>query len=100
MPFGRSLRVAQLTDIHAGIYMTREEIRRYATQVITLQPDLFVLTGDFLSNSMSFFPGCAEEMARVRARLGTFATLGNHEHWYGRIGEIRTISTASGSRSW
>jgi len=89
--FGRSLRVVQLTDIHAGIYMNREEMRRYADQVIALQPDLFVLTGDFISNSMSFLPGCVEEMARVRARYGTFATLGNHEHLWGRPNEIQAI---------
>jgi predicted MPP superfamily phosphohydrolase len=91
LPFGRSLRVVQLTDIHAGIYMNREEMRRYADQVIALQPDLFVLTGDFISNSMSFLPGCVEEMARVRARYGTFATLGNHEHLWGRPNEIQAI---------
>ncbi|MBI3121069.1 MAG: hypothetical protein HYZ03_02165, partial [candidate division NC10 bacterium] len=33
LPFGRSLRVAHLTDIHAGLYMTREEMRRYADLV-------------------------------------------------------------------
>ena len=91
VPFGRSLRVVQLTDLHAGIFMTREEIRRYADQAITLQPDLFVLTGDFISNSLSFLPGCLEEMAKVRARYGTFATLGNHEHWYGGLSELQTI---------
>ena len=91
LPFGRSLRVVQLTDIHAGIYMNRDEMRRYADQVIALQPDLFVLTGDYISNSLVFFPGCLEEMARIRARYGTFATLGNHEHWYGELGELRTI---------
>ena len=91
LPFGHLLRVIQLSDIHAGIFMTREEIRRYADQVIALQPDLFVLTGDFISNSISFLPGCLEEMARVRARYGTFATLGNHEHWYEGLGELQTI---------
>jgi uncharacterized protein len=91
VPFGRSLRVVQLTDLHAGIFMTREEIRRYADQAIALQPDLFVLTGDFISTSMAFLPGCLEEMARVRARYGTFATLGNHEHWYGWLSELQTI---------
>jgi predicted MPP superfamily phosphohydrolase len=89
LPFGRSLRVVQLTDIHAGLYMTRSDMRRYADQVIALQPDLFVLTGDYISNSMVFLPGCLEEMARVRARYGTVATLGNHEHWYGELREIR-----------
>ncbi|MBI3084197.1 MAG: metallophosphoesterase [candidate division NC10 bacterium] len=91
LPFGRSLRVAHLTDIHAGLYMTREEMRRYADLVNALKPDLFVLTGDFISNSMSFLPGCAQEMARVRARYGTFATLGNHEHWFGTLREIQGV---------
>jgi predicted MPP superfamily phosphohydrolase len=96
LPFGRSLRVVQLTDIHAGVYMTRAEMRRYVDQVIALQPDLFVLTGDFISNSMAFLPGCAEEMARVRARYGTFATLGNHERWYGTVPEIRAVFLRNG----
>jgi predicted MPP superfamily phosphohydrolase len=90
LPFGRPLRVIQLSDIHAGLYMTREEMGRYADLVNELNPDLLVLTGDFISNSMSYLPGCAEEMARVRTRYGTFATLGNHEHWYGNLTEIQT----------
>ena len=91
LPFGRALRVVHLTDIHAGLYMTRPEIRRYADQINALQPDLFVLTGDYISNSMEFLPGCVEEMARVRARYGTFATMGNHERWYGRQKDILAI---------
>ena len=91
LPFGRALRVVHLTDIHAGLYMTRAEIRRYADQVAALEPDLFVLTGDYISNSMEFLPGCVEEMARVRARYGTFATMGNHERWYGRQKDILAI---------
>jgi predicted MPP superfamily phosphohydrolase len=91
LPFGRRLRVVQLTDIHAGLYMTREQIRRYADLVKGLRPDLFVLTGDYISNSMSFLPGCLEEVSRVRARYGTFATLGNHEHWFGKPRDISVV---------
>ena len=91
LPFGRLLRVVQLTDIHAGIYMTREEMRRYARQATALEPDLLVLTGDFISNSMAFLPACVEEMSRVRAPFGTFATLGNHEHLWGRPKEIQAV---------
>jgi uncharacterized protein len=81
LPFGSPLRVVQLTDIHAGIFMTRDMMRRYVDQVIALEPEIFVLTGDYISNSIVFFPGFVEEMARVQAPLGTFAVLGNHEHW-------------------
>jgi predicted MPP superfamily phosphohydrolase len=83
LPFGCPVRVVQLTDIHAGIFMTRETMGRYARQVMALRPQLFVLTGDYISNSTVFFQGFVEEMARVKAPYGTFATLGNHEHWYG-----------------
>lgn len=91
LPFGHPLRVVQLSDIHAGIFMNREEMRRFADRVNALRPDLFVLTGDYITNSVEFLPGCLEEMARVRARYGTFAVLGNHEHWYTAIGEVRKV---------
>jgi predicted MPP superfamily phosphohydrolase len=91
LPFGRSLRVVQLSDIHAGIFMTRGEMQRIVDQVVALRPDLFLLTGDYISNSMKFLPGCVEEMARVQARYGTFAIMGNHEHWYGEQSEILAI---------
>ncbi len=91
LPFGCPLRVVQLTDIHAGIYMNRKQMRHYADRTIALQPDLFVLTGDYITNSLSFLPGCLEEMARVRARYGTFAILGNHEHWYASLSELQAI---------
>lgn len=96
LPFGCRVRVAQLTDIHAGIFMTRDRMRRYIDQIIALHPELFVLTGDYISNSTVFFPGFVEEMARVRTRYGTFATLGNHEHWYGGIGYYRRLFEQSG----
>ena len=83
LPFGCELRAVQLTDVHAGVYMTPEMMRRYADQVTALEPDILLLTGDYISNSTVFFPGFAAEMSRVGTRLGTYATLGNHEIWYG-----------------
>ena len=91
LPFGCPMRVVQLTDIHAGVYMVREDIRRYVETIIGLEPDLFVLTGDFISDSMAFFPDCLKQIIRVRARYGTFAILGNHENWFGKLSELKAI---------
>jgi predicted MPP superfamily phosphohydrolase len=96
VPFGLPLRVVQLTDIHAGLTMTRREMRRYADEVISLEPDLFVLTGDYVTNTSAFLPDCLEEMARVRSRYGTFAVLGNHDHWYVRNAELEALFRQSG----
>jgi predicted MPP superfamily phosphohydrolase len=98
LPFGCPLRVVQLTDIHAGIFMTREMMGRYVDQVIALKPDLFVLTGDYISNSTVFFPGFVEEMARVQSCYGTFATMGNHEHWCGELSYYRDLFERHGIR--
>jgi uncharacterized protein len=91
LPFGCPMRLVQLTDIHAGPYMSRKEMQRYADEVMALEPDLFVLTGDYVSNSVEFLPGCLEEMARVRARYGTFATLGNHENWVTNLRRLQAV---------
>jgi uncharacterized protein len=91
LPFGLRVRGVQLTDIHAGIFMTRESIRRYVDQIIALKPELFLLTGDYISNSTVFFPGFVEEVARISSRYGTFATLGNHENWYGKRSYFEAI---------
>lgn len=96
VPFGLPLRVVQLTDIHAGLYMTRRDMRRYADEVMSLKPDLFVLTGDYVTNSSAFLPDCIAEMARVRARYGTIAVLGNHDHWYVRSAELNALFRQSG----
>jgi predicted MPP superfamily phosphohydrolase len=96
LPFGRSLTAVQLTDIHAGLYMTRDDLRRYAARISALRPDLFLLTGDYITNSMAYLPGCVEEMARVQTRYGTFATLGNHEHLWGDAPAARAAFERAG----
>jgi predicted MPP superfamily phosphohydrolase len=35
-------------------------------------------------------------MARVRTRYGSFAALGNHEHWYGELRDIRSAFSRCG----
>jgi uncharacterized protein len=98
LPFGLPLRVVQLSDIHAGIFMTRDMMRLYADLVILLKPELLVLTGDYISNSTAFFTGFVEEMARVSSPYGTFATLGNHENWYGEVGYYESVFRQHGIR--
>jgi predicted MPP superfamily phosphohydrolase len=95
-PSEAPLRVVQVSDIHSGLFMTPARMRRCAEAVQQLQPDLFVLTGDFISNSIAYLAPCVKEMARVRARYGSFAVLGNHEHWYGEPDEIIAVFEAAG----
>jgi hypothetical protein len=74
-------RVAQLSDIHIGPFMTAEEIRKYVAICNQHKPDLVVLTGDFVTWDPSTQGAVVQALAGLRAPFGVFGCLGNHEAW-------------------
>jgi predicted MPP superfamily phosphohydrolase len=75
------LRVVHLSDIHVGGNMTRERLLRIAELTNAAKPDLVAHTGDFLTHrSGDFDLPLYEALARVRAPLGQWACLGNHDY--------------------
>jgi predicted MPP superfamily phosphohydrolase len=75
------LRVVHLSDIHVGGGMTRERLHRVAELTNAARPDLVAHTGDFLTHRRGDFDlPLYEALARVRAPLGQFACLGNHDY--------------------
>ncbi len=77
------LRVVHLTDIHHGLYMPLEQVERAVELANGLQPDVVALTGDFVSNSPKYIWPVAQALAKLQARLGVFAVLGNHDYRVG-----------------
>jgi len=73
------LKIAQLSDIHIGDFMPREEVRRAVDIANGLKPDLAVVTGDFVSSEFDPLGDCISELARLSAPLGTWGCNGNHE---------------------
>jgi uncharacterized protein len=77
------LRIAHLSDTHHGPYVARSYLERVIERVNALEPDLVVLTGDYVHRTpRSIAPGIGV-FAKLRPRLGTAAVLGNHDHWEG-----------------
>ena len=77
-----SLRIVQISDLHAGPLFRAAAVRRIVRLASSLRPDVVVLTGDFVSyRSIGYLPDAARELARLRAPSGVFAALGNHDHW-------------------
>lgn len=77
------LRLVQLSDIHHGLYTRLTEVERAVGLANHHQPDVVALTGDFVSNSPNYIAPVAEALGRLRATLGVFAVLGNHDHRVG-----------------
>ena len=73
------LRVAQISDIHHGLYFPQEWLTEAVRQVNRLNPDIVALTGDYVTYSRANIEPAAEILGRLRARYGVFAVLGNHD---------------------
>src|ERR1019366_6160156 len=73
------LRVAQISDIHHGLFLSQEWLAQAVRQVNRLNPDIVALTGDFVTYSRANIESAAEILGRLRARRGVFAVLGNHD---------------------
>lgn len=75
------LTIAQLSDLHRGPYIDDDQIQSAVQIVNQLNPDMVVLTGDYVSRSARYADPCAQVLSSLHARLGVFAILGNHDHW-------------------
>jgi predicted MPP superfamily phosphohydrolase len=73
------LRIAQLSDIHIGVYMPVAQVRRAVGMANELKADLSIVTGDFVTGPSDPLEECIAEVSRLRAPLGVWGCNGNHE---------------------
>jgi len=78
-PALEGMRIAQLSDIHIGSYMSAPEVRRAVGMANDLRPELTVVTGDFLTAPGDPLEECIDELSRLSAPLGVWGCNGNHE---------------------
>lgn len=74
------LRLVHLSDIHHSPFTSLEHISRAVRIANELKPDMFVLTGDFVSHESEYIEPMARAMGQLESEFGTFACLGNHDH--------------------
>ncbi len=75
--------IAQLSDIHLDGLTKPDLARRAVTLANSLNPDLIVLTGDYVWHQAERIFELAPILADLDARYGVYAALGNHELWTG-----------------
>jgi len=74
--------IAHLSDLHLGPYLGAAELAHAVEIVQRLSPQMVVITGDFVSRRGEWQrEELLEPLAALQPPLGTFAVLGNHDHW-------------------
>lgn len=74
-------KIIQLSDTHHSPFTGLEHIERAVKIANRLRPDMFLLTGDYVSHDREYIAPVAAALGRLKSRYGTYACLGNHDHW-------------------
>ena len=99
------LRIAQISDIHAGLWMPPSLIKRILKLCAAQNPDVVVFTGDVVTRRKSYPPGLrplarvvtdyaadlARELEILNPRFGSYVVPGNHDLWEGDFGPIAEV---------
>ena len=99
-PAGRKLTIAVIADLHAGgPHMTLPHIAHIVDTTNALHCDVVVLLGDFKAYYKFNFmpvddPLWAGELGRLRAPLGVWSILGNHDWWHDLHGVRSALANA------
>lgn len=75
------LKVLHLSDLHADDWTPTIVIERAVQFAQESQPDLIVFTGDYVTRNPQALFAAASALADLKAPLGLFACMGNHDLW-------------------
>jgi predicted MPP superfamily phosphohydrolase len=96
-PAFEGFRMALLSDFHFSPWITSEYLRRVVGMTNALQPDLIVLTGDYVNhNGRKWAPGCMRALADLSSPHGVIGVLGNHDHYQGGASPVRDAMKRAG----
>jgi hypothetical protein len=75
------LRIAHLSDMHAGPLIHASLLRRWRAMTERERPELLLFTGDFVDSLPQEIEPLVEAFRDFPAPLGRFAILGNHDYF-------------------
>jgi DNA repair exonuclease SbcCD nuclease subunit len=74
------MKLAQLSDIHSGSFFNKTAVKGGIEMLLNEKPDAIFFTGDLVNNEAKEVQDYIDVFSKVKAPLGVFSTLGNHDY--------------------
>lgn len=81
------IKLGQISDIHSGSFYNKTAVKGGVDLLLAEKPDFVFFTGDLVNNLTSEVKDYQDIFAKVKAPLGVYSTLGNHDYgdyYFGR----------------
>ena len=76
-------KIVQISDVHLGLIVKEDRLKRILRRVKEESPDMLVSTGDLVDGQVNSLEGLDELFQGITAPYGKFAITGNHEFYAG-----------------
>lgn len=76
----QGLKIVQISDLHTGSFYDKKAVQRGIDMILEQKPDLIFFTGDLVNNEANEIIDYLDLFARLKAPLGVFSVLGNHDY--------------------
>ncbi len=76
----KGLKILHISDIHSGSFTDKKAVLHGVETILQQQADLILFTGDLVNDRASEMEEYMEVFSRLKAPMGVFATLGNHDY--------------------
>lgn len=74
------VRIAQFSDFHIGSFLDTEKVKVAVDMIMAQKADMILFTGDLVNDHASETETYLKELASLKAPLGVFSVLGNHDY--------------------
>lgn len=76
----KGLKIVQISDIHSGSFTSKEAVIKGIDKILNERPDVILFTGDLVNNRSDEMEGYLEIFSRLKAPMGVYSILGNHDY--------------------
>ncbi|WP_207426586.1 metallophosphoesterase [Pedobacter sp. SYSU D00535] len=81
------IRMAQISDVHSGSFYNKKAVLGGVEMLMAEKPDFVFFTGDLVNNVASEMRDYQDIFSKIKAPLGVYSVLGNHDYgdyYYGK----------------
>lgn len=81
-PLDKPMDIALVSDLHLGRWFGNRQIKKMVSLVDAQNPDVVVIAGDIMNDTTIAYDNTHmhEQLSKLAAPLGVYATLGNHDY--------------------
>ncbi len=76
----KGLRIVHISDVHCGSFMDKKAVQHGIDLIMQQQADLILFTGDLVNDKATEMENYMDVFSQLKAPLGVFSTLGNHDY--------------------